>query len=92
MATSKLMADKIAIGKGLNGVSLNDLPDIFATYGFWGGSGVTDYPTGVDPSGAVLITFPASGSTTQLQLFIKGTSLYVRQKSYTNTWSTWAQI
>ena len=80
---------RTAINRNLTGVSLNDLPDVFGTYGFWGGSNVSDYPSGVDPAGAVLITFPTSGSTIQLQLYIKSNVIYTRYKNYNNVWSSW---
>ena len=91
MANSILKKFATGAGRNLSGVDLNDLPDIFASYGFWGGSNVTNAPIS-NPAGCVLVTFPASGSGTQLQIFVSSGALRFRIKTYTNTWSEWQAV
>ena len=91
MADSVLKQDATRTGVNLVGKDLNTLPDIFASYGFWGGSNVTNAPIS-NPAGCVLVTFPASGSGTQLQLFVSSGALRFRIKTYQNTWSEWQAI
>lgn len=91
MASSVLKRVATGTGSNLSGKDLNTLPDIFASYGFWGGSNVTNSPIS-NPAGCVLVTLPASGSGTQLQLFVSSGALHFRIKTYTNTWSEWQAI
>ena len=93
MATSTIKELKGTVSRGLNNVSLNDLPDIFRMYGFWGGSGVSDYPAGVDPAGCALITIPISGASNQFQIMLTPAGkIYMRRKMYTNVWDIWGQV
>lgn len=91
MANSTLKMIATRTGANLQGKDLNELPDLFASYGFWGGSNVTNAPIS-NPAGCVLVTIPASGSGTQLQLFVSSGALRFRIKTYTNTWSEWQTI
>ena len=93
MATSKIPFNGTRINNNLQGVDLNTLPDVFGTYGFWGGSNVSNYPSGVDPSGCLLITVPCKGAPIQYQMFItQAHKIYTRRKTYQNVWDTWGTL
>ena len=75
----------------LQGKDLNDLPAVFAMYGFWGGSNITNYPTGIDPAGCLLLTIPIGGASNMYQIFITTAyKIYGRRRTYQNVWEAWA--
>lgn len=88
--TSIIKKQAYPFGRGLQKANLNDLPNEFASYGFWGGHGCTNVP--FDGGGFIVITIPATGGSSQAQVGLSANKIALRLKSWQGVWSNWMNV